>query len=46
VDKAQKLGGSKHRLLCENCVQFMLKVKNLYYQMSTVLLFLAMKSWG
>jgi hypothetical protein len=27
MDKAQKLGGSKHRLVCENCVLFLLKVK-------------------
>lgn len=27
MDRAEKLSGSKHRLLCENCVPFMLKVK-------------------
>jgi hypothetical protein len=25
MDKTQKLGGSKHRLVCGNCVPFMLK---------------------
>jgi len=27
MGRDQKLGGSKHRLLCENCVPFMLKVR-------------------